>query len=66
MNLKQVIGLLGLILLVFYGHQVYRHLAYHNPLSLLSSCSAGLSEPERLIALGGVIVVVLWVCKQGR
>ena len=61
-NIKNVIGLIGLVILLFNGRVILNYAKDMNPLSFLKPLQMT-GDPIRLFVLGAVIVAVLLILR---
>ena len=57
-NIRNIIGAIGLVLLIFYSRPIVRGAREMNPLSLIDGIQVS-SEPGRLLILGALVVGLL-------
>lgn len=62
MNTRNIIGAIGLVLLIFYGRAMVRGACEMNPLSLLDGIQVS-SDAGRLLILGALLVGLLWLLR---
>jgi len=64
-NIKNIIGLIGLVFLLFEGRTILHRAIHMNPFHVLSSFEAG-TDPGHLLLLGSLIVVILLTLMRAR